>query len=159
MSWQERSPYLARPAAGETVTLASDGDRDAAARVLNEAFAEGRVTADEHGERVRAAYAARTWHELARLTADLPGRADAADLPGPADAAGPAVAGRPDGLARCLLCALLICCPPAGIAWLLAARHRARPNRRHVLTAAGPASYSPAGTAVRAGDGRRAEDR
>jgi hypothetical protein len=118
--------------------------------VLNEAFAQDRLTADEHGERVRAAYAARTWHELARLTADLPA---------PADAAGLTVAGRPDGLDRCLLCAFMICCLPAGIAWLLAARHRARADRRHVLTAAGPPSYGPVGTAVRSGDGRRAEDR
>jgi hypothetical protein len=56
---------------------------------------------------VRAAYAARTWPELARLTADLPD---------PADAPGRAAAGRPDGLDRFLLCALLIACPPAGIA-------------------------------------------
>src|SRR5229473_6617107 len=127
MSWQHAGRDLAWPPAGETGTLASDGDRDAAAHVLNEAFAEGRLTADEHGERVRAAYAARTWPELARLTADLPG---------PADAAGRA-AGMPDGLDRCLLCALLIVCPPAGIAWLLASRHRARAGRRHILTAPG----------------------
>ena len=90
---------LAWPPAGDTGTLASDGDRDAAARVLNEAFAEGRLTADEHGERARAAYAARTWPELARLTADLPD---------PPDAAGRAAAGMPAGPDRCLLCALLI---------------------------------------------------
>ena len=150
MSWQEHSPDLTRPAAGETVALASDGDRDAAARVLNEAFAEGRLTADEHGERVRAVYAARTWPELARLTADLPG---------PADAAGPAAAGMPDGLDRCLLCALLIVCPPAGIAWLLASRHRARAGRRRALTAGGPSCSGPGAAAARAVDGRRAEDR
>lgn len=141
MSWQHAGRDLAWPPAGETGPLASDGDRDAAARVLNEAFAEGRLTADEHGERVRAAYAARTWPELARLTADLPD---------PADAAGRAVAGMPpDGLDRCLLCALLIACPPAGIAWLLASRYRSRAGRRHVLTAA----------AARTVDGWRAEDR
>jgi hypothetical protein len=94
VSRQDHGPDLSLPVAGGTVTLASDDDRDAGARVLNEAFAQGRLTADEHGERVRAAYAARTWHELARLTADLPG---------PADAAGLTVAGRPDGLDRCLL--------------------------------------------------------
>src|SRR5215469_11353761 len=91
MSWQNHGPDLVRPEGADTVTLASDADRDAAVRLLNEAFAEGRLTADEHGERVRAAYAGRTWQELARLTADLPGRAHAAgraDLPGPAHAAG-----------------------------------------------------------------------
>ena len=78
MSWQHRGPDLARPEAGDVVTLASDGERDAAVQVLNEAFAEGRLTADEHGDRVRAAFAGRTWPELARLTADLPGAANAA---------------------------------------------------------------------------------
>jgi hypothetical protein len=145
VSSQYRGPDLARPVAGDSVTLASDGDRDAAVRVLNEAFAEGRLTADEHGERVRAAFAARAWHELARLTADLPY---------PAQAAGPAATGMRDGLDHCLPCALLICCPPAGIAWLLAARRRSRPGRRHALTAAGGASFpGPSGTAVLAGDG------
>ena len=121
MSWQHRDPNLAPPEAGDVATLASDGERDAAVQVLNEAFAEGRLTADEHGDRVRAAFAA-DLAELARLTADLPGAANAA---------GPAAA-MPGGLDRCLLCALLICCPPAGIAWLLAARYRARAARRRL---------------------------
>jgi hypothetical protein len=150
VSWQHHGPDLARPTAAETAILASDGDRDTAVQMLSEAFAEGRLTADEHGERVRAAFAARTWQELVRLTADLPG---------PADAAGPE-GGVPGGLDRCLLCALLICCPPAGIAWLLAARHRERAAQRHALTAAGPPPISVCGdTAVRAGEGWRAEDR
>jgi hypothetical protein len=132
------------------VTLASDGDRDAAGGVMNEAFAVGRLTADEHGERVRAAYAARTLQELARLTADLPD---------PGDVAGQVVAGVPDGADRCLLCALLICCPPAGIAWLLVSRHRSRAGQQRVRTAAGgPAASGRGGAAVRAGNGWRAED-
>ena len=65
-------------------------------------------------------------------------------------AAGRPVAGRTDGPDRCL---------PAGIAWLLAARHRARASRHRVLAAVGPAAYGPAGNAVRARDGWRAEDR
>jgi Domain of unknown function (DUF1707) len=149
VSWQHRDPDLARPGTRDTATLASDGDRDAAVRMLNEAFAEGRLTADEHGERVRAAFAARTWQELARLTADLPG---------PAPAAGPP-AGAPGGPDRRRLCALLICCPPAGIAWLLAARHRARTEQRHAVTAAGPPSSGRGDAAVRAGVGWHAEDR
>jgi len=151
MSWQHRSPDLTWPTAGETGTLASDGDRDAAARVLNEAFAEGRLTADEHGERARAAYGARTWPELAKLTADLPDQGLAAVR---------AVAGRPGGPDRCLLCALLIVCPPAGIAWLLASRHRARAGQHYALTAAGgPSSLGPGGAVAWAEGGRRAEDR
>ena len=150
MSWQHSDPDLARPQARGMVTLASDGERDSAARVLNEAFAEGRLTADEHGERVRAAFAARTWLELSRLTADLPG---------PADAARPAATGVPNGLQHCLLGALLICCPPAGIAWLLA-RRRSRTGQRHAMTAAGDPSISgPAGATIWAGDEPRAEDR
>jgi DUF1707 SHOCT-like domain len=132
------------------VALASDGERDAAVRVLNGAFAEARLTADEHDERVSAAFAARTRHELIRLTADLPG---------PAHAAGPATASVPGSLDRCLLCALLICCPPAGIAWLLAARHRARTGRRQALTEVGPRSSGRGSAAVGAGVWWHAEDR
>jgi hypothetical protein len=163
MSWHYRGPDLVRPEAGGTITLASDADRDAAVRVLNEAFAEGRLTADEHGDRVRACYVGRTWQELARLTADLPGPAAS---PGQADAAGRAVAGTLDGLDRCLLCAVLVLCPPAGIAWLLVARHRWRAGQRQALGAASrpaPAaagsSFAPGSPEARAGDGRRAEDR
>ena len=128
MSWQNHGPDLVGPQDGGTVTLASDADRDAAVRVLNEAFAEGRLTADEHGERVRTAYAGRTWQELARLTADLPG---------PAHGARAVVGGMPYGLDWCLLCALLILCPPAAIAWLLAARHRSSMGQRHAVPAGG----------------------
>jgi len=158
MSWQSHGPDLAGPEGGDMVTLASDADRDAAARVLNEGFAAGRLTADEHGERLRAAYAGRTWQELDRLTADLPG---------PADATGRAlIAGVLYRLDWCLLCALLILCPPAGIAWLLAARHRRRAGQhRAVAAASGPASIAPGGycaaggLAARSGDVWRAEDR
>jgi DUF1707 SHOCT-like domain len=93
---------------------ASDADREAVAGVLSSAFAEGRLTATEHAERIRDAYGARTRGELAGLTADLPD---------PASHAGERQVPEVD---RCLLCALLICCPPAGIAWLLATRRRAR---------------------------------
>ena len=96
--------------------LASDADRDAAAGQLSAALAEGRLNVSEHAERVEAAYAARTLSVLGQLTADLPAAADSA--------AGREVATVHGGLDRCLLCALLIFCPPAGIAWLLAARHR-----------------------------------
>ena len=118
--------------------------------MLNEAFAEGRLTADEHGERVRAVYAGRTWQELARLTADLPG---------PAHAARAVVGGMPYRLDWCLLCALLILCPPAAIAWLLTARHRSAMGQRHAVTAGGGRSLFAAPDAAWAGDGWRAEDR
>ncbi len=124
--------------------LASDADRDSAADLLNEAFAQGRLTQGEHGDRVQAAYNARTWTELNKLTADLPTQHGA--LYG-RPAAGPLPAG-PD---RCLLCTLLVLCPPAGITWLLVARRRAR-GRLHRAGDVRPAL-------VPAGDRRRAENR
>jgi DUF1707 SHOCT-like domain len=51
---------------------ASDQDRQEAAARLGDAFVEGRLTQDELDERCAAAYAAKTWGELADLTADLP---------------------------------------------------------------------------------------
>jgi DUF1707 SHOCT-like domain len=135
------------------VTLAADADRDAAVGVLNEAFAEGRLTADEHAERVRQAYAARTWQELSGLTADLPVPAGS---PGPAGTAGQTVTGVPV-LDRWLLCALLCLCPPAGIAWLLPARYHWGAGRRDAVTAEGR-SVSATGGAARAEEWR-VEDR
>lgn len=50
---------------------ASDADRERVVRVLAEAMADGRLTADEHAERVNRAYSARMLGELAVLTEDL----------------------------------------------------------------------------------------
>ncbi|MGN6172999.1 MAG: DUF1707 SHOCT-like domain-containing protein [Streptosporangiaceae bacterium] len=50
---------------------ASDADRERVVAVLAEATADGRLTLDEHTERVHRAYRARTLGELARLTEDL----------------------------------------------------------------------------------------
>jgi len=68
-------------------TLASDGERDAAAERLQVAFAEGRLTDSEFDQRMRSALTARTRAELAGLLADLPERAlqvrqDLAPAPG-----------------------------------------------------------------------------
>jgi hypothetical protein len=98
--------------------LASDSDREAVSGQLSSALAEGRLTAEEHAERVESAYGARTVGELGALTADLPAPGENSALREPA-----AIAGQAD---RCMVCALLILCPPAGIAWLLAARVRHR---------------------------------
>ncbi|MGH3329339.1 MAG: DUF1707 SHOCT-like domain-containing protein [Streptomycetales bacterium] len=54
---------------------ASDADRDRVADLLGEALAEGRLTSQEHGERIDRAYAARTLGELEPLTRDLPATA------------------------------------------------------------------------------------
>lgn len=50
---------------------ASDTDRERVAALLAEAFADGRLTTEEHAQRAAAAFAARTLGELAGLTADL----------------------------------------------------------------------------------------
>jgi hypothetical protein len=50
---------------------ASDTDRDRVVALLAEAHSDGRITADEHAERVQKAFAARTLGELAELTTDL----------------------------------------------------------------------------------------
>ncbi|MEV6263290.1 DUF1707 domain-containing protein [Streptomyces sp. NPDC051784] len=51
---------------------ASDADRDRIADILREAMAEGRLTADEHAERVDLVYRAKTVGELEPLIQDLP---------------------------------------------------------------------------------------
>jgi hypothetical protein len=51
---------------------ASDAERQAVARRLEQAFRDGRLTVVEFDERTRAAYAARTRGELDDLTEDLP---------------------------------------------------------------------------------------
>jgi Domain of unknown function (DUF1707) len=50
---------------------ASDADRERVVAVLAEAAADGRLTLEEHTERVQRAYEARTLGELAGLTEDL----------------------------------------------------------------------------------------
>ncbi len=50
---------------------ASDADREGVISLLNAAAGDGRLTPDEHAERVERAYAARTLGELAALTTDL----------------------------------------------------------------------------------------
>lgn len=51
---------------------ASDADRDRAASVINNALAEGRLTAEEHSDRLDAIYAAKTHGELVPVLDDLP---------------------------------------------------------------------------------------
>ena len=104
------------PAVREGETRASDADRDAAVSLLGDAFAEGRLTADEHDQRLSAAYAARSWQQLHQLTADLPTASGGATVP----TASRMLA----GVDPCLLCVLLIVCPPAGIVYWLLSRRR-----------------------------------
>jgi hypothetical protein len=65
------------PQAGYHVTThasmrASSADRERAVDVLKAGFTEGRLTQDEYNDRMGRAYAARTYGDLAALTADLP---------------------------------------------------------------------------------------
>ena len=50
---------------------ASDADRDQVAALLSAAYAEGRLTHEEHDERLAAVLAARTFADLIPLTTDL----------------------------------------------------------------------------------------
>jgi hypothetical protein len=60
------------PAGSAPELRASHGDRDQVVEVLRIAAGDGRLTADELDERLEAALTARTYRELAALTADLP---------------------------------------------------------------------------------------
>ena len=60
------------PPAATTELRASDADRDRVADILREALAEGRLTADEHAERVEGVLAAKTVGELDAFIRDLP---------------------------------------------------------------------------------------
>ncbi len=76
---------------------ASDADRDRISDILRDALAEGRLTAEEHSERIDGVYAAKTLGELEPLVRDLPAagtRRPAAPAPGwGPPAAGPVAAG------------------------------------------------------------------
>ncbi|GAB3493179.1 DUF1707 SHOCT-like domain-containing protein [Nocardiopsis coralliicola] len=56
----------------EAALLLSDAERDAALGRLTAARHEGRITVDEHAERIDAAAAARTRGDLSPLLGDLP---------------------------------------------------------------------------------------
>jgi Domain of unknown function (DUF1707)/Cell wall-active antibiotics response 4TMS YvqF len=56
---------------------ASDAERDSAASVISNAMAEGRLTAEEHSDRLDAIYSAKTHADIAPLLDDLPGRSAA----------------------------------------------------------------------------------
>ena len=92
---------------------ASDAEREQTVALLQDGFADGRLTQAELEERVAAAYAARTTAELSELTADLPAR-EQPPRPGMV-------------LDRRLLIILLCVHPPAALVyWLLCRRRHAR---------------------------------
>lgn len=89
-SLSKQPPYgaPARKPCAEADLRASDADRDRIADILREALAEGRLDAEEHGERIDAVYRAKTVGELEPLVRDLPAGPSAAPArtPSPAPA-------------------------------------------------------------------------
>jgi hypothetical protein len=65
-----------------------DADREAAAALLREHYAQGRLTMEEFRERLDAAFAATTESQLNALTSDLPLGPVPGALPGPASGGG-----------------------------------------------------------------------
>ena len=61
-----------RPAAGRGQLRAADADREHVIDLLKAAFVHGRLAKDELDARAGQALAARTYAELAALTADIP---------------------------------------------------------------------------------------
>jgi uncharacterized membrane protein len=76
-------PGYPMAAAAHSHLRASDQDRERAAEVLKDGYAEGRVSKDEYDTLLGQVYAARTVGDLATLTSQLPG-GGAALLPVPA---------------------------------------------------------------------------
>src|SRR4051812_130229 len=70
MSDSFAEPSGVGPIAGGNLR-ASDADRDKVATVLSTAYAEGRITRDEHDERLDAVMRARTFDDLVPITNDL----------------------------------------------------------------------------------------
>jgi hypothetical protein len=72
---------MAKAAASRSRLRASHADREHVIDILKAAFVQGRVTKDEFDARVGEAFAARTYAELAAITADIPVRQLADQLP------------------------------------------------------------------------------
>jgi Domain of unknown function (DUF1707) len=107
-------------AAGRGHMRASHADRDRVITVLKVAFVQGRLDKDEFDARVHRTYTARTYAELAGITADLPDGLINVPLPaapGPAPAPEPEEPTRmpvPVGIAGCVaLVVALLCIPGA----------------------------------------------
>ena len=75
---------MVTPASGDGRLRASHADREHVVGVLKAAFVQGRLAQDELDARVGRALAARTYADLAALTADLPAKPDQAMSPAPA---------------------------------------------------------------------------
>ncbi len=74
-------PAPGAPAGGPGTTRASDADRERTVEILSAAFAEGRLTREEHSARVQQTYGSLTHAQLAALSADLPAGAQGTPPP------------------------------------------------------------------------------
>ncbi len=63
---------MTNPAGGDSGLRASHADREQVIDVLKAAFVQGRLTKDEFDLRMSQAFAARTYAEVADVTADIP---------------------------------------------------------------------------------------
>ena len=81
-AWQQQSRTGVPPAPADQLRM-SDADRDQAAASLGEHYAQGRITTEEHSERLDRIWSARTRAELAPLFADLPAPGPLAPAPAP----------------------------------------------------------------------------
>ncbi|QNE75200.1 DUF1707 domain-containing protein [Streptomyces finlayi] len=96
---QPQPPATAPPGPAPAGIRASDADRDRIADILREAVADGRLTAEEHAERIDLVYRARTVDALEPLVRDLPNGAGAQQSTGsPAGHGSDAPAGPADNL-------------------------------------------------------------
>ena len=75
---------MVTPAPDHGRLRASHADREQVVDLLKAAFVQGRLTQDELDGRIGQALAARTYADLAALTADLPAGPDRAPVPVPA---------------------------------------------------------------------------
>ncbi|HLK78130.1 MAG TPA: DUF1707 domain-containing protein [Streptosporangiaceae bacterium] len=101
----------------------SDADRDRVTGQLRDHFAAGRITPGELDERLSAALNAKTFGDLRRIMADLPG-----PVPAPLGAAPPSLRATPAWAVRryprfppLILVALTVALLIPGTGWLLAA--------------------------------------
>src|SRR3977135_4732132 len=74
---------MSTPASRNGSMRAADTDRIEVAQLLTDAAAQGRLPMTEYEDRLAKAYAAQTYSDLARLSADLPGTATSAPGAGP----------------------------------------------------------------------------
>ncbi|MFJ8040873.1 DUF1707 and DUF4190 domain-containing protein [Kitasatospora sp. NPDC096147] len=70
--WGQQYPQPQRPQDAQMAMRAGHTDRERAVDVLKAAYAEGRLSADEYGQRFEAVQRAQTYGQLAYLVSDLP---------------------------------------------------------------------------------------